>query len=121
MKQAMPQEIEVWYLIPALRKELSKIFIKNYGLNQKEISKILGITESAVSQYIKDKRGNDLKFNLIELKTINNFAKKIFEDKKNSMKHFYELCSALRRSKSLCDLHRKHNSKIPKECDLCGR
>ena len=45
MQHIMPQEIEVWYLIPALRKELARIFIKDYGLAQKKAAELLGISE----------------------------------------------------------------------------
>ena len=120
MRQAMPQEIEVWYLIPAIRKELAKIFISKYEMSQKEIADILGLTESAVSQYLKDKRGNQLKFNLNERKIINKTAKKISEDKNNSIKHLYNLCNSLKNTKTICDLHRKHNPKISKDCDFCS-
>jgi len=120
MRQAMPQEIEVWYLIPAIRKELAKIFISKYEMSQKEIADILGLTESAVSQYLKDKRGNQLKFNLNERKIINKTAKKISEDKNNSIKHLYDLCNTLKNTKTICDLHRKHNPKISKDCDFCS-
>ena len=116
----MPQEIEVWYLIPAIRKELAKIFISKYEMSQKEIADILGLTESAVSQYLKDKRGNQLKFNLNERKIINKTAKKISEDKNNSIKHLYDLCNTLKNTKTICDLHRKHNPKISKDCDFCS-
>ena len=50
----MPQEIEVWYLIPALRRELANIFIKNYNLNQKETAKILGITRATLYEKLKN-------------------------------------------------------------------
>ena len=116
----MPQEIEVWYLIPAIRKELAKIFISKYEMSQKEIADILGLTESAVSQYLKDKRGNQLKFNLNERKIINKTAKKISEDKNNSIKHLYNLCNSLKNTETICDLHRKHNPKISKDCDFCS-
>ncbi|PIN89088.1 transcriptional regulator [Candidatus Pacearchaeota archaeon CG10_big_fil_rev_8_21_14_0_10_32_14] len=120
MKQVMPQEIEVWYLIPALRKELAKIFLKDYGMSQKEIANLLGLTESAVSQYIRNKRGNELKFNSSDLKIINLYAKKINDDRKNSLKNIYELCYSLKKNKVLCALHKIHNNKLPKECNLCS-
>ena len=52
LKQLMPQEIEVWYIIPAVRRELAKSMVK-IGLKQKQIAVTLGITEAAVSQYLK--------------------------------------------------------------------
>ena len=60
MQHIMPQEIEVWYLIPALRKELARIFIKDYGLAQKKAAELLGISGAAVSQYVKEKRAKEI-------------------------------------------------------------
>ena len=119
MQHIMPQEIEVWYLIPALRKELSKIFIKDYGLAQKKAAELLGISEAAVSQYIKEKRAKDIKFTKSELKIVKSTADKIVKDKKNSMKYLYEACIAFRGSNTVCDLHRKRNKDIPAKCTIC--
>ena len=47
--QKLPQEIEVWYLIPAIRAELAKELLKE-GINQTKIASILNITNAAVSQ-----------------------------------------------------------------------
>ena len=52
-----PQEIEVWYIMPAIRKELCRVLLTKHKLTQKEIAKRLNITGAAVSQYKKDKRG----------------------------------------------------------------
>ena len=65
--KVLPQEVEVWYLIPALRKEITKALIKDFGKNQREVSAILGVSEGAVSQYLSSKRGNELKFSKEEL------------------------------------------------------
>ena len=119
MQHIMPQEIEVWYLIPALRKELSRIFIKDYNLAQKKAAELLGISEAAVSQYVKEKRAKDIKFTKSELKIIKNTAGKIVKDKKNSMKFLYQVCVKLRGSETICNLHRKHNKDIPVKCNIC--
>ncbi|MEK6823666.1 MAG: hypothetical protein AABY06_01400 [Nanoarchaeota archaeon] len=115
---SLPQELEIWYLIPALRRELTKIFISEFKVNQKQISKILGITESAVSQYLSSKRGNELKFSQKEIKEIKKTAQKMIKSKKAN-EEFYKLCIKLRGAKSLCNLHRKHDKSISRNCDLC--
>ena len=117
---SLPQELEVWYLIPAIRRELANLFISEFNLNQKQVSKILGITEGAVSQYLSSKRGNELKFNKKEIEEIKKTAKKIISDEKNSREHFYKLCIKLRGTESLCKLHKKHDKSVNKNCDLCN-
>jgi len=118
MKNVMPQEIEVWYLIPALRKELAKIFIKKYGLNQKKSAELLGITESAISQYLKSKRGGEIKFSKKEMNIIEKSAEKIIKEK-NAMKEIYDLCIRFRESKVICEIHKSQDKNIPKNCDVC--
>ena len=117
---SLPQELEIWYLIPALRRELAKIFISDFNMSQRQTSKILEITESAVSQYLSSKRGNELKFSKEELKEIKKTAKKIISNKEKSNEIFYKLCMKLRGTDSLCKLHKKHDKSVPKNCDLCN-
>lgn len=50
------QEIETYYLIPAIRRELAKLMIKK-GKSQHEVAEKLRLTKSAVSQYVSGKRG----------------------------------------------------------------
>lgn len=115
----LPQEVEVWYLIPSLRKELAKVFVRDFKLNQKKSAEILSITEAAVSQYFKSKRAHELKFSAKEIAEIKKTAGKIIRDEKNAMKHFYSLCVKFRGSESICRLHKKHDKTFLDKCDLC--
>jgi len=119
MTKVMPQEIEVWYLIPSLRRELAKIFVKDYNLSQKEAAQILGLTEAAVSQYSKSKRAIELKFTKEEQALVKETAVKIMKEKDKVMEHMYNACTVLRGSKTICDLHRRYEKGIPAGCDIC--
>ncbi|MCL5730254.1 MAG: transcriptional regulator [Candidatus Pacearchaeota archaeon] len=119
MTKTMPQELEVWYLIPALRRELAKIFIQQYGLKQKKAAECLGITEAAISQYLKSKRGSEIKFSEKAMKEIKRAAKGVVEGKEDIMKEIYSLCVQLRKSKAMCNLHRLQDKRVPKNCDVC--
>ncbi|MBS3086054.1 hypothetical protein J4225_05225 [Candidatus Pacearchaeota archaeon] len=115
----MPQEVEVWYLLPALRRELANIFLKDYAINQRRISKMLGITESAVSQYLSSKRASELIFSLKERKKIKEAAKKIINKKQSVMKTLYNLSAFFMKSKVMCNFHKEHDKNIPKNCQVC--
>ena len=52
-----PCEYMLWNGIPTIRKELAETLIKQYGLNQRQTAEKLGITPSAVCQYLSKKRG----------------------------------------------------------------
>ena len=119
MKNIMPQEIEVWYLIPALRRELAKTFIKDYNLSQKKAAEILGMTSAAISQYMSSKRGKEIKFSDNELKEIKKSAKKIIGNKSNLMKELYDLCVLLIKSKTICEIHKSQDDNVTSICDIC--
>lgn len=115
----MPQEIEVWYLIPALRKEIAKILINKKKMKQKDVALILGVTEAAISQYISSKRANEIKFPKEDLVLIEETSNIIFLDRNNSMEHLSNLSKKLMGSKTICDLHRRYDPSIKKKCDAC--
>jgi len=121
MLKLMPQELEVWYLLPSLRSEIAKILINEHDLSQKEVAGVFGVTESAVSQYIKSKRANELKFAKRELAEIHKYADKIFADKKNYHKYLFELSKKMRGTKSLCELHKKRDPSLKGNCSLCHK
>ena len=119
MTRIMPQEIEVWYLIPALRRELARIFIEEHGLNQKKAAEILGMTNAAISQYLSSKRGNEIKFSKEETDKIKKIADEMVKNNKDVMKKIYQLSVSLRKSKAICDIHKSHDGSIEKGCDIC--
>ncbi len=53
------QEVEVWYVLPAIRKELVEELLKR-GVKKSDISKMLNITKASVSHYTKNNRGNEI-------------------------------------------------------------
>lgn len=114
-----PQEVEVWYVLPALRKELS-IALKE-KISQKEIAKLLGITEAAISQYTKQKRAAKLKFNQEIKKEIKKSSKRIFKEKKRTTVagELQRLCKIIKKKHVLCQLHKKYCKTPLKECKVC--
>ncbi len=114
-----PQEIEVWYLLPAMRKSLVEIFKRDYKLSQKKSAELLGLTESAVSQYLNSKRAQKIKFLKNEREKIKKAAKDIVTDSKNRRYYFQKLAKSLRGSEVLCKIHRSKDKNLPENCRLC--
>jgi len=114
-----PCELIVWYVIPTIRAELAKELVK-MGMSQKDISERLGITQSAVSQYIKDKRGKGIPVNKEVRKGIKLLAKQVMAEKspKDTIPGICMICAIVKNSGSLCDLHRKDDSGL-EGCDVC--
>ena len=55
--QRTPCEYMLWSGIPSIRKELAVKMIEQFGLSQRKAAEKLGITPSAVCQYLTKKRG----------------------------------------------------------------
>jgi len=112
----LPQEIEVWYVVPAIRKEIVLSLLAR-GYKKREIARILNITEAAVSQYAKNKRASKI-----------NFSKKIKQEiKKASLriakgccvnKEIQKLCFLIRKTKELCKIH-KSLEPVTCNCKVC--
>lgn len=117
-----PQELEVWYIIPSIRKELAKV-MKTKGLAQKEIARKLDITEAAVSQYLKLKRAKDLVFTGPILQEIEKSAIRIIESNNEftAMDELQRLCAIIRKKQILCQVHKKHTGKALKKCEACTK
>jgi len=54
----LPAEIESKTMIPALRAILAKKLAGQHKIREDEISKMLGVTQAAVSNYIRGTRGD---------------------------------------------------------------
>lgn len=115
----LPQELEVWYLIPAVRAELVKVMAK-HGLKQREIAKKLGIRESAVSQYIKKKRGHGVNLPEKIKEQINKSALLIINNKKTHMEEIQKICRLSRKEGFLKTIAHKLGCNC-KGCKACLR
>ncbi|HLF54438.1 MAG TPA: helix-turn-helix domain-containing protein [Candidatus Nanoarchaeia archaeon] len=111
-----PQEIEVFYVLPALRRELA-VCMKSVGKSQKEIAKLLGVTEPAVSQYMSSKRASQLKFNDKLKIAINESAGRITSEI-SLMREMQRLVHLVRSERVICQVHEALGG-APKNCNVC--
>ena len=119
MQNQMPQEIEVWFIIPALRRELAKSMIKDYHCTQKQVSQKMGLTEAAVSQYLHSKRGSEVMFSNAILEEVKKTAKKIVEEPNYLISEMMKLTKMADIKQVMCDLHKKQDISLPSECNCC--
>ncbi|HVD36999.1 MAG TPA: helix-turn-helix domain-containing protein, partial [Nitrososphaeraceae archaeon] len=54
----LPAEIEAKSLIPAIRSILARKLINDYGLKEELVAKVLGVTQAAISNYVRGTRGD---------------------------------------------------------------
>ena len=121
MQETMPQEIEVRYILPAIRRELARIFIEEDKFSQKEAASILGLTDAAVSQYQHSKRAKDVIFSNDVVNEIRVSAKKIIAEKASKQRliaEMYRISGLTKVRHILCDIHRAQSKELD-NCNIC--
>ncbi|MFZ5955201.1 MAG: transcriptional regulator [Nanoarchaeota archaeon] len=113
---SLPQEIEVWYVIPAIRKELAKNLVKNQGMTYEKTGEVLGISKSAVSQYFSNKRASKLKLPELIKSEINRSSKIIAKDPKKVLVEIERILKLIKSKKCSCSICKKYNPEILKFC-----
>src|SRR3989338_8871233 len=88
MGLTFPCEIISWHVMPAMRREITRYLVNDKKVTRKNIAQKLGITEAAVCQYLKAKRGNGHTFNETDLGKIRKMADMMME----SDKGFDKMC-----------------------------
>ncbi|MFW9962718.1 MAG: transcriptional regulator [Candidatus Sifarchaeia archaeon] len=146
----MPQEVEVWYVLPAIRRELAKVMktkvvsrqdedgkMVDHKITQKEIARMLGVTEPAITQYLLKKkgqrsRGDQVALPKIILKEIDKSADIMIaeyekartneeEDIFESMtKEINRIIRFMRDEGVMCDIHREFCAHADDPCDACN-
>jgi len=120
-----PCETIVSAVLPAIRALLARELIKNYSMTQSEVASILGTTQSAISQYQKQKRGDHLTDALGSLpevqEAIENLVREITSRdtrEKESVETICTICMSLRKDGTICTIHHTHDGNH-EDCDLC--
>jgi len=117
-------ELVSQYVVPTMRALIAKRLMEKYKLTQQQAAEKLGITQSAISQYMRNLRGSKIKS--IEkdagiIKEIDIFVEDIAAGKTNSLKmlnDFCGICKSIRKKKLLCDIHIKIFPDM-KDCRIC--
>jgi len=117
---SLPQEIEVWYVIPAVRRELTRFLTEEYGMSYEKTGNALGITKAAVSQYKKNKRAGKIKLNKRVIDRVEKSAKIIAKNKDKTTKEILGILNFMRKNKipfEVCD-HTKEGEEKCKEINM---
>jgi len=113
----MPQEIETYYLLPAIRREFVLCMLKE-GLAQRQIAEKLGITEAAVSQYMKGRRAGKIKFEDKIEAEIKNSVSRILGSKTTVLEEMRLICGICKKEMVLCRIHMAECA-VPDNCRIC--
>ena len=125
----LPAEIESKTLIPALRAIIAKTLAEKYEIREEIISKMLGVTQAAISNYIRGTRGDpELIKTLLTEKQVSEMIYEICDNLSSdkaytpsSLSKFIGLCNYIKSSLLICDIHHNLESDIDeaicKECE----
>lgn len=112
----LPQEIEVWYIIPALRKEIAVCLVNDFKYSYEKVGKELGISKPAVSQYVKNKRASKIRLPVKIKEEIMKSCRKIRKGKSSSKAEIIKILEIIRKKNMPCEVCGKHEAGILKDC-----
>jgi len=121
----LPCEVAVRSLVPAIRSAIARELTQTYGLKQKDVANLLGVTQTAVSKYTRHVRGIVIKVE--EVEEIQPTLKEIVVSLANGRMSKYELvakfcvaCEILRQKGLMCELCKRSDPSIDiQECFVC--
>lgn len=113
----LPQEIEVWYIIPAVRKEFARLLTKEHGLSYEKAGTALGISKAAVSQYLSNKRANKVCLNAKTKAEIKKSAVLVFENARVAMTEIQRILKFMKDSHCSCNVCKQYNKDVIKYCN----
>jgi uncharacterized protein len=124
----LPAEIEAKSLIPAIRSILTQKLNKDYSFKEEDIAKVLGVTQAAVSNYMRGTRGDTqlvakLASHSEVMSMVEDIARDVAANKAYSpstMAKFVQLCNYMRYTFIICDVHHSIESNIDEKiCEQC--
>ncbi|MCQ2078512.1 MAG: transcriptional regulator [archaeon] len=105
-----PCEIVVWYVLPTIRREIAKELVETYHMRQADVGRVFGVTDAAISQYLKKKRGGS---SLIEdsvhypkfLGEVKQSARLVHDGESNMSIEMCRLCKFIKTVGLLADIY----------------
>lgn len=105
-----PCEIVVWYVLPTIRREIAKEMVDTYHMKQADVGRIFGVTDAAISQYLKKKRGcstliEESKFYPQFIEEVKRSAKYIVEEKSDISVEMCRICNFIKELGLLAEIY----------------
>jgi predicted transcriptional regulator len=100
----LPQEIEARYIIPAVRRDLSKCLVRDHKISYDKVGRLLGVTKAAVSQYLSEKRASKIKLHPVIGRGIDKSCKRIVRGKSDALREITKILMYIRKKKLHCEV-----------------
>ena len=117
-------EVVVTTVLPAIRSLITRQLMDDYKFTQQQTADLLGLTQPAVSQYVKQSRG--VKVRILErqpeiMVMIDDLTKDVATSKlrpRELQSKFCQICKEIRKKRIICYLHEEiYPSIVP--CSEC--
>ena len=121
----MPCEVAVKSVMPALRALVAKELTRTYNLKQNEVADLLGVTQTAVSKYLRHVRGRVIEIEKVdEVQPIISEIVVLLASKRASradlVERFCLACRIIRQKRLMCKLCRRSDPTMDvKLCVVC--
>ncbi|UCH36868.1 MAG: hypothetical protein JSV76_04030 [Candidatus Bathyarchaeota archaeon] len=121
----VPCEIAAKAVVPTIRAMVAKKLNQVYHLKQQDIANLLGLTQSAVSQYLSNVRGKALDLEGIEEvePVVQDLVRIVIAKSPNTRficAKYCEACRIVREKRLLCSLHQQLDPTFDvSNCDIC--
>lgn len=120
-----PCETIVSAILPAIRSILARELVENFSMSQVKVAKLLGTTQPAISQYLAQKRGDQLTNVLRSMPEVKHALQEIVDgiekeegSPRNTVGAICSICMSLRRDGTVCEWHECDVEK-PEKCKIC--
>lgn len=122
-----PCEVIVKKVLPAIRSILVKQLNEDHNLSQTEIAEKLGITQPAVSQYMKSARGNSEIAESLKEANLYSEVRKLSKGIADGtiqgpqiIEKYCDLCDSMVREEVVCTFHKESAPSLTEEeCKVC--
>ncbi|MDW8083660.1 MAG: helix-turn-helix domain-containing protein [Candidatus Caldarchaeum sp.] len=120
----LPAEIESKVMIPFLRSMVAKKLVHENGFTQEQVARVLGITQAAVSNYLRGVRGvsSDWEKNEELVKWADEVVEAVLrnEPKEEIARRINEALKNIRVLRILCEFHKRVEPEIDVDsCHVC--
>ncbi|MHA2043091.1 MAG: transcriptional regulator [Candidatus Thorarchaeota archaeon] len=117
-----PCETIVSAILPAIRSLLARELVENHSMSQTKVAELLGTTQPAISQYLSQKRGDQLTDALSSLPDVKVAIETLVEEitsesvsQKATVGTICNICMSLRKDGTVCTIHQTKSE----DCDMC--
>ncbi|MEK6903224.1 MAG: hypothetical protein AABW64_01085 [Nanoarchaeota archaeon] len=100
----LPQEIEVWYIIPAIRREMAVCLSQEHKISYDNIASLMGLSKSAVSMYVAGKRAEMIRMHPKAVGEVKHACQRIVTNKSTTIKEIARVLELIKKKKLHCEL-----------------